>query len=501
MNKHNLSATVTKIQRSERIETELTFEQIRSLQQKGKTVEVEYENGYTKVLDSYVKNSKGYIVTFDDGTSVKCARSHRFLILSNYSRQWKTADEIGYTDLFSGKNGSYKKMKSKVEIPEQEWIDFTVDNEDETYIQNGIIHHNSGKSFSIYILSRFLLEKDKKVLIIVPSVNLVNQLYSDFMSYNWDYDEQPALIFSGQDKFQDKMLTITTWQSVYKMSAEYFDNYDAVLVDECHGATAVSIKSILSKCRNAEYKIGFTGTMHEHETDQMTTVAYIGPVVYELKTKDLIENKQVSDLTIVNTFVRYTDEDIQRCKDRTYQSELEYIEADDRRMGVLDTIIKVARPKDENILILCTKKEPMFKVEKYIREKYKDEFDIKLYHGEIKADERESIRGEVENSKKCIIIGTYGSISTGVSIKRLHHVVFFSSYRSKVKVLQSIGRGLRLHDTKKKMLVWDIIDDLSRVNRNGNITYNHLMKHWVEDRMRYYKDQGFDTKKYVYALK
>jgi type I site-specific restriction endonuclease len=106
----------------------------------------------------------------------------------------------------------------------------------------------------------------------------------------------------------------------------------------------------------------------------------------------------------------------------------------------------------------------------------------------------------MENSKRSIIIGTYGSISTGVSIKRLHHVVFFSSYRSKIKVLQSIGRGLRLHETKSMMYVWDIVDDLSYVTRTGTTHYNHVMKHWVDDRMRYYKEQGFTTKKWIFKI-
>lgn len=502
MKKTNLVATVKKKPVIENlIESELTFEQVRFLQQNGKKVEIECEDGFTKVLDSYVKFGKGYEITFIDGSIVKCARQHRFLVYTNYNKVWKTADEVGYTDLFCGKNGSFNKLKCKKNITEQEWIDFTVDNEDESYIQNGIIHHNSGKSFSIYIASRYLIDQGKKTLIVVPSVGLVTQLYSDFMKYNWDYDEQPALIYSGQDKHTDKMLTISTWQSIYKMDEEFFSKYDAVLVDECHGATSISIKTVLSKCKNAEYKFGFTGTMHEHESDIMTTVGYIGPVIYELKTKELIEEKHVSDLNIINTFVRYTDEDIKKNKERNYQSEVDFINEDVRRYGVLDVIIDVARPREENILVLFTNKEPMFEVAKYLKAKYGNEFEVKLYHGGVKAQQREDIRSELEVTKKCILLGTYGSISTGVSINRLHHVVFFSSYRSKIKVLQSIGRGLRLHASKLKMLVWDVIDDLSWINKNNNIEYNHVMKHWVEDRMRYYKDQGFTTRKFVYKLK
>lgn len=500
--KPSLVAKIKKKEQSDGrlIEVELTFEQVRKLQLAGKDVSIQNAHGFTKVLDSYVKFGPGYEIGFDDGSFVRCARQHRFLVSSNYTGVWRTADEVGFNDIFLGVGGDYKRMKYKKGIDPQEWIDFTVEHEDESYVQNGIIHHNSGKSYSIYLLSRYLIDRDKRVLLVVPSVSLVTQMYTDFMKYNWDYDELPAKIYSGQDKYQDKMMTITTFQSVAKLDADYFTRFDAVIVDECHMSTSVSIKSILSKCRNAEYKIGFTGTLHEHETDQMTTFGYLGPIVYELKTKELIEAKHVSDLKIVNTFVRYPDEDIEKNRHRNYQGEVDFINEDTRRFKVLDTVVNVASENDENILILCTNKEPLEKVRQYLEWKFGDSFTVKVYHGDVKADEREEIRESMEVTSRCILLGTYGCLSTGVSIKRLHHVVLFSSYRSKIKVLQTIGRGLRLHGTKKTMLVWDVIDDLSRVTRTGSIEYNHVMSHWVNDRMRYYKEQGFPTVKYVLKL-
>lgn len=483
------------------IETDLTFAQVKKLVDSGKKVEIKHPvDGFTKVTDSYVKNGPGYEIVFDDGSIVKCGKDHWFRVISSYTKIWRTAEEVNHNDLFAGVDGDYKRMVKKTPIPSQSWIDFSVAAEDESYLQNGIVHHNSGKSFSIYLLARWLIEHGNKVLLVVPSVSLVTQMYSDFMKYNWDLDEKPAMIYSGQDKNIDCFMTITTYQSIYKEPADWFDQFDAVLIDEAHQTTALSIKGILSKCRHSKYKLGFTGTLHEHETDVMSTVGYLGPVIYELKTKDLIEKGQVSNLTIVNTFVRYPDEEIEKNKHRNYQGEVDYINEERRRLGVLDTIIDVAAKKDENVLILCTNKEPMYVIEKYLNKKYGDSFSVQLYHGDVKADKREEIREGMENSKRSIIIGTYGSISTGVSIKRLHHVVFFSSYRSKIKVLQSIGRGLRLHETKSMMYVWDIVDDLSYVTRTGTTHYNHVMKHWVDDRMRYYKEQGFTTKKWVFKI-
>ena len=505
MNKKLITTTIKRKEESQkkvdnRIISNLTFNEIQFLSKNGKTVEIEHEKGFTKVLDSYSKYGPGYEISFDDGSKILCGKDHRFLILSNFTKIWRTAEEINCNDLFAGKCGDYKKMLKKVPVQPQHWVDFSVEAEDESYYQNGIIHHNSGKSFSIYMLSRYLTEQGKRILLVVPSVSLVTRMYSDFMSYNWDLDEKPHLIFSGKEKYTNASMTISTYQSITNETVDFFDSFDAVIVDECQQTIAVSIKKILSKCINAEYKIGFTGTLHEHETDALTTIGYLGPVIYELRTKNLIENKQVSDLLIINTFLRYTQEDIKKNKERNYQGEVEFINEEDRRFVVFDTICKIAKPKDENILVLCMNKEPMYRLKKHLEEKYGNEFDIELYYGDIKADKREEIRSNMEKSKRKILIGTYGSISVGVSIKRIHHVVFFSSYKSKIKVLQAIGRGLRLHESKSRVYVWDIIDDLSRVTRTGNVVYNHVMLHWINDRMRYYKEQEFETKKFVIEL-
>ena len=201
----------------------------------------------------------------------------------------------------------------------------------------------------------------------------------------------------------------------------------------------------------------------------------------------------------INNIILFNS-NIKKNKERNYQGEVEFINEEDRRFVVFDTICKIAKPKDENILVLCMNKEPMYRLKKHLEEKYGEDFDVELYFGDIKAEKREEIRSSMEKSKRKILIGTYGSISVGVSIKRIHHVVFFSSYKSKIKVLQSIGRGLRLHESKSRVYVWDIIDDLSRVTRTGNVIYNHVMLHWLNDRMRYYKEQEFETKKYVIEL-
>jgi len=103
------------------------------------------------------------------------------------------------------------------------------------------------------------------------------------------------------------------------------------------------------------------------------------------------------------------------------------------------------------------------------------------------------------NGGNRVIVGTYSTISTGTNIKKLHNVIFGSSYKAKIKILQSIGRGLRLHKTKDKLILWDLIDDLRCPNRNGTTFKNHLFKHW-DERVKYYDEQGFQHYTGTYKL-
>jgi len=121
----------------------------------------------------------------------------------------------------------------------------------------------SGKSLIIYLIVRWLQEADyKKGLLIVPTTSLVEQMYSDFASYGYDSDTYCHRQYAGKDKHTNAFLTITTWQSIYKNSAEYFEQFDFVLGDEAHQFKAKSLTTIMTNCINAKYRVGFTGTLH-----------------------------------------------------------------------------------------------------------------------------------------------------------------------------------------------------------------------------------------------
>ncbi|MFW6282045.1 MAG: DEAD/DEAH box helicase family protein [bacterium] len=362
----------------------------------------------------------------------------------------------------------------------------------------------SGKSLAVYSIIRFILGiTEGKILLIVPNINLVNQMFSDFSDYGWKHAENfCSLIFHKSDKVDwNRPIIISTWQSIYKKSQSFFEQFDAVLVDETHGASSNSINSCLKKCVNAEYRIGLTGTMPKELINQFTIYGYLGPKIFELKSSELIDKGVLSKIKIANLLLKYPDEIIYRywhsddgnIQKYSYNEELDVIYENKDRNKVFNYILNKV-DKKQNVLVLCSKISHLKEIKKYLEENFKDRSVYEIY-GDIEGDERERIRKLANVDDGVIIVGTWKTMSTGINIKKLHHVIFASSLKSRIKILQSIGRGLRTHETKDKVLIWDIIDDLTWINtwRDKEVKHkNQVYKHWKE-RLRYYEDQGFQN--------
>ena len=374
--------------------------------------------------------------------------------------------------------------------------------------KRGIIEHPtaSGKSLILYALIRFVLATtEKKVLLVVPSINLVNQMFVDFKSYGWDNCESYTSLIFGTSKRKDwnKSIIISTYQSIAKKSQEFFNDFGMVLIDECHGGKAISYKYILEKCINAEYRIGLTGSLQDinnknEKAEYLTIAGYLGPVIAKEKTQDLIEQGFLSKILIANIILKYPEKYINLTKFDSYDyiQEIDIIQSYDKRNKILDYILNHIN-KDHNILILCHEIDEHLKVvEEYINKyinKHLKNWKLHIIYGQTAANKRENIRQEMIHNGGNILLASYGTLATGVNIPRLHHIIFFSSYKSKIKVLQSIGRGLRKHDSKEKLILWDITDDLTYITYQAGkeiFHKNYVYKHWIK-RLEYYKSQGF----------
>lgn len=356
---------------------------------------------------------------------------------------------------------------------------------------------SSGKSMIIYNFLRNIIDatdNSKKMILIVPSVSLVEQIYTDFKDYGWnDIDDYVELMYSGKKPTFDMPVLITTWQSLQKFEddKEFFEKLDVVVVDECHGAKAHVINKILKNCINTEYRIGTTGTLPDSTPDLLNINSVLGKTLYKITSKELIERGILTKMIVANIILKYPETFILKNKNREYTEEVSMVENYTNRNKALSTILD-RTPLEHNSLLLCNHVEHVNETANWLAEKY-PERKIKVITGRIKVKTREQIRVDIENEEGTIIVATYGTCSTGLNMPKLHNVILYSNSKSKIKVLQTLGRGLRKHNTKNVVILYDIVDDLSYKIRTGRMVRNYLYKHWQE-RLKYYNEQEFPIK-------
>ena len=351
----------------------------------------------------------------------------------------------------------------------------------------------SGKSLIQYLILRYLQHKGyKKGLLIVPTTSLVEQMYADFVSYGYDAAEYAHRQYSGKDKHSDKFLTITTWQSIYKNPPEYFEQFDFVLGDEAHQFKAKSLTTIMTGLKNASYRIGCTGTVDGTQTHKLVLEGLFGPLYQSTTTAKLIENKQLADFRIKCLVLKYPDEICKMSRNWDYQSEIDYIVSSKARN---EFIRNLALSLEGNSLILFNLVEKHGKqLHKLIEEKAGNRHVFFVYGG-TDVEVREQVRAITEKQNDAIIVASYGTFSTGINIRNLHNVVFASPSKSRVRNLQSIGRGLRIGDSKTEAVLYDIADDF-RIGKHVNYTLQHL-----QERVKIYDDEKFKYKFYNIEVK
>jgi superfamily II DNA or RNA helicase len=351
----------------------------------------------------------------------------------------------------------------------------------------------SGKSLIIYALVRYYLDKipsDRKILIVVPTTSLVSQLYSDFDEYSsvsgWKTDRHCHKVMSGLPKDDIKRrVIISTWQSIHTQSKDFFDKFGAVFGDECHLFKAKSLTSIMTKLEKCPIRIGTTGTLDGTLTHRLVIEGLFGPVHQVTKTKILMKRKLLSDLKIDAILLKHDERIRQEMKRCAYQDEIDYIVTNEARN---EFICGLAANLKGNTLILFQFVEKHGKKLNEMMKMFAPTKKVFFVHGGTDADQREEIRKIVEGTEDSIIIASYGTFSTGVSIRRLHNIVFSSPSKSRIRVLQSIGRQLRKSEHKDIARLYDLADDISWKKYK-----NHTLRHF-EERLKIYEGEGFEHK-------
>ena len=354
----------------------------------------------------------------------------------------------------------------------------------------------SGKSLIIYMAIRFFLEaSDQSILLIVPTTSLVEQMYSDFADYSqfdeWNVEENCHKIYAGREKYNiPNRVVITTWQSIYKEKSDWFQPFGMVVGDEAHSFKAKSLTAILEKCTECKFRMGTTGTLDGTQTHQLVLEGLFGPVHKVTTTKKLMDSNDLAQLDINILLLKYAEE---FCKvKRDYQAEMDFIVKYEPRNNFISNL---AMDSVGNTLILFQYVDKHGKpLHNMLTDKFKkmDIIDRRLFYvsGETDVDTREEIRAITENESDAIIVASMGTFSTGINIKRLHNIIFASPSKSQIRVLQSIGRGLRKSSDGINTKVYDIADDLHWKSRK-----NYTLVHAAE-RIKIYSKEKFDYKLY-----
>lgn len=342
----------------------------------------------------------------------------------------------------------------------------------------------SGKSLIIYSFMRWLVQQGKKILIIVPNTNLVNQLYADFEDYSgvngWKVSNYCQKIMGGLSKEDTHQVKISTWQSIYKQQQKYFEGFDVVIGDECHLATGQSIQSILEKCVNADWRVGLTGTIDKKTINRTVITGIFGPIYQVTTTKQLMELGSVTDLDITAILLKYPADECALIKGMKYKAELDYLVASNKRN---EFIRDVALRCTGNTLILFQFIEHGKKLYELIKKSTNR--PVFYISGEISPTIREELRKNLNNYKDAIIVASVQTTSTGVNIPALDTVIFSSPSKSIYRVLQSIGRVLRLRDGKIIARLIDIGDKMT-TGKKLNTTCIHFI-----ERIKIYTQEKF----------
>jgi superfamily II DNA or RNA helicase len=304
-------------------------------------------------------------------------------------------------------------------------------------------------------------------------------MYKDFEDYGWDAEYHCHKIYSGREKNTNKNVVITTWQSIYNLPRSFFADFNVIIGDEAHLFKSKSLVNIMTKCDNAKYRFGFTGTLDGSQTHKWVLEGLFGPSYKVTQTKELIEKGHLSKLQIKILLLKHNEHQFNE-----YEDEIQYLITHNKRNNFIKNL---ALDLKGNTLVLFNRVEshglPLYEL---INNSAKENRKIFFVHGGVDVEQREKVREITEKENNAIIVASYGTFSTGINIKNLHNVIFASPSKSRVRNLQSIGRILRKGENKTEAVLYDISDDCTYKSRK-NYTLNHLI-----ERIKIYNEEKFN---------
>lgn len=362
---------------------------------------------------------------------------------------------------------------------------------------------SAGKSFIQYLVSRYMVQnrisEGKKILMIVPSVMLVKQMAEDVADYATDDLVTVDQIFGGSKRNKDANLVVSTIDSLANRELEFFEQFEAIIVDEAHKLTTKTYQQVINWIPYKQVKLIYavSGTFHEPGTNEyMIQQQYAGPTLIDIGAKQLMDEGSVTPLKIKVLNLRYNyetskayyhfdDIDVQ---DKRNQAEMLFLRSLKSRFK---KIAGTAKKIEGNQLMLFKSVSHCEQFYKYLKE-HCPEKEVYMIHGGVKANDREFIRKRSEEVDNAIICATYATLSTGVSIKRLVYLHLMESGKSFIMIRQSIGRTLRLHPSKEYAIVIDYVDIFKKFDREWPGPHSNISARQSKARQKTYDSEQFE---------
>jgi len=322
-----------------------------------------------------------------------------------------------------------------------------------------VLPTSAGKTLTIALIAFTALQKNNfNVLILVPNIQLVEQTYNDFIEYGISSTKMSK--WTGNYEYQSAPIVIANNQILLSKTQDVsvLNNFDVLIVDEVHKIGTAEKISKLVKNIKGKYKFGFTGSMPSNKFDSWSINKIFGPIIYQKDSIELRNNKFITNVKVVGLEMEYKN--IPQFQKPSmdnptagYLEEIEWLHTQEFRNSI---IAKIINGLDTNTLVLVDRIVHGEFLHKYLSECTNKK--VYFIQGSVNVEERESLRSLMEETSGVVCIAISKIFSTGISIKNLHNVVFASIGKSRIKIIQSIGRSLRLHHTKKLATIFDIAD-------------------------------------------
>lgn len=349
-----------------------------------------------------------------------------------------------------------------------------------------VLPTSAGKTLVIALIAEAFLQsqKGKRVIVLVPNLQLVHQTYKDFVE-DFGIDPNTVSIWTGNNDYIDSNIVIANYQIILSEKQNSYNilkTFSCCIIDECH--KIASADKITKLIKSLPYKniFGFTGSLPKENYDIWSINRVFGPVIYFKKSIELRETKHISNVNVValelnhNNIPEFTKPSLDN-PTAGYEEENVWLQTNlFRNLVMLNLLTKLST----NTLILVDRIAHGEHLLQYFQNalELKDR-QIYFIQGSVEVDEREKIRELMENSHGIICIAISKIFSTGISIKNLHNVVFGAIGKARIKIIQSIGRSLRLHHTKESATIFDIADI--------NLRYGY--KHYTERKELYSQEK------------